>query len=993
MEYKMYDYENDVDPESYVFNQPDTCRYFTDNEFNDNVKLNDTFSLIHFNCRSLYANFEKINEYLSSIKGKFKLIALSETWLSKDKGADMYIEGYELHHVNRGNKKGGGVALYVDSDLKCKPVKLMTSAIDDLMECLTVEIEMENGKNIVVTCVYRTPSSNIEIFKDKLEELMDRLNEKKIFIMCGDFNIDLLNISKHKATSDFLDGLYSRGLYPLITRPSRITSTGATLIDNIFVNVMQNTIRGGLLINDISDHLPVFSIYNCQMKEKVKKVAYRSARVRTTEAIDKFRTDLLKEQWNDVYVGDVNVAYDSFLNSYLSLYNKHCPLRQFKQNSRYNNKPWITKGLQNACKKKNKLYRDFIKFRTKTAEKQYKVYKNKLTVIMRQAKKDYYNKRLQENKGDIKGSWKILNDILRNKPVFTNTSGYFTNDKNRILENMQDVVNEFNFFFVNVGPNLAKSIKKRDESQTKDGRIEGGKMLQSMFVGEVNNDEIVSIVGKFKNKTSIDSDGIDMIIVKKTIDCIIKPLCYIFNLSFRAGVFPDRMKTAKVIPLFKTGDKYSFTNYRPVSLLSQFSKVFEKVFANKLDNFIEKNKLISESQFGFRSNRSTSLALMKITEEITTAIEKNKYTIGVFIDLKKAFDTIDHKILISKLQTYGLRGVVLSWLSSYLDKRQQFVQFSGYKSECLNLECGVPQGSVLGPKLFNLYINDLCEVSKSLQSVLFADDTNFFCSGEDLKTLAVCVETEMVNLKKWFDENKLSLNLNKTKFMVFTNKRKDENILLNIDGVSIERVSEFRFLGVIIDDKLTWKAHIAHVKSKVSKNIFILNKVKFLLNCKVLRILYCSLILPYFSYCVEIWGNTYISNIKPLFLLQKRAVRIIHKAGYREHTSSLFIKSGLLKLKDLIELQTLTVMFRAKSKALPENLQKLFVFSSEDEIHRRKFNFKHQFARTTLKQMCISVVGVKMWNSLHSDIKSCLNICQFKRMYKERLIRHYEHDD
>lgn len=222
----------------------------------------------------------------------------------------------------------------------------------------------------------------------------------------------------------------------------------------------------------------------------------------------------------------------------------------------------------------------------------------------------------------------------------------------------------------------------------------GSKVLQSMYLGGVSENEIISIITKTKSKTSTDSDGIDMCIVKKTIDCIIKPLSYIFNLSLSTGVFPERMKTAKVIPLFKSDDRHEFNNYRPVSMLSQFSKVLEKLFVQKLDIFLEKNHLLSESQYGFRTNRSTAMALMKITEEITTALDNKKYTVGVFIDLKKAFDTINHEILISKLHNYGLRGIALDWLSSYLQNIKQYVQLEGYKSECMRTVCGVPQGSV-----------------------------------------------------------------------------------------------------------------------------------------------------------------------------------------------------------------------------------------------------------------------------------------------------------
>ena len=249
------------------------------------------------------------------------------------------------------------MAIYINSDLKCRRIEQMTTVMDDLMECITVEIEMEKIRNIVVTCVYRTPGSNVERFKESMEEIMNGLNESKTYIICGDFNIDLLNASIHKTTSDFLDSFYSTGLYPLITTPSRITLSCATLIDNIFVNIMENNVKSGLIINDISDHLPIFLTYDCQIKRKKKENSCRFARVRTDEAINTFKNDLLREVWRGVYVEEVNDAYEAFRKIYLSLYDSYCPIIQCKYKHKYDAKPWITKGLLNACKKKNKLYK------------------------------------------------------------------------------------------------------------------------------------------------------------------------------------------------------------------------------------------------------------------------------------------------------------------------------------------------------------------------------------------------------------------------------------------------------------------------------------------------------------------------------------------------------------------------------------------------------------------------------------------------------------
>uniref|UniRef100_A0A672HHM4 Reverse transcriptase domain-containing protein n=1 Tax=Salarias fasciatus TaxID=181472 RepID=A0A672HHM4_SALFA len=401
-----------------------------------------------------------------------------------------------------------------------------------------------------------------------------------------------------------------------------------------------------------------------------------------------------------------------------------------------------------------------------------------------------------------------------------------------------------------------------------------------MFLFDVEENELVNFVLKSKSKKSQDCNGIDMAIVKDVILSISKPLTYLCNLSFKSGTFPNSMKIAKVIPLYKSGDKHQFTNYTPVALLSQFSKIFEKLFDNRLEKCIDKHSLLTNSQYGFRKTRSTSLAITEAMEEISNAMDNKKYAIGLFIDLKKAFDTINHRILVDKLERYGIRGVALEWVKNYLSNRKQFVNMGNTTSDCLNITCGVPQGSVLGPKLFILYINDMSKVSLVLKLVLFADDTNIFCSDEHIDTLLDKVTAEMHQLKVWFDCNKLSLNLSKTKYMIFSNRKKITKQTLIIDQEIIEKVDEFKFLGVLIDNKLNWKSHIKYVQTKISKSVAVLNKVKYVLDYKSLRMLYCALVLPHLSYCLEIWGNNYTSTIKPLIILQKRAIRIVHWVGY-----------------------------------------------------------------------------------------------------------------
>ena len=295
-------------------------------------------------------------------------------------------------------------------------------------------------------------------------------------------------------------------------------------------------------------------------------------------------------------------------------------------------------------------------------------------------------------------------------------------------------------------------------------------------------------------------------------------------------------------------------------LLSQFSKILEKIFHNRMMSFIEEKNILYESQYGFRKNMSTSLAILELVENITTSIDDCKSTVGIFIDLKKDFDTVDHDILIKKLDHYGIRGVANKWICSYLMNRSQYVCINDTRSECMNVTCGVPQGSILGPALFILYINDMCNVSMLMKSIIvFADDTNLFYSGDNLSQVCETVSTELGKLHSWFQVNKLSLNIAKTNFMIFGNKQCEDN-----HGMNIERVYVTKFLGVHIDSHLNWCEHITHIKSKISKKVSIIRRVKHLLINSALYSLYSTLVMPYLNYCCDIWGNTYKSRIQPL---------------------------------------------------------------------------------------------------------------------------------
>ena len=393
----------------------------------------------------------------------------------------------------------------------------------------------------------------------------------------------------------------------------------------------------------------------------------------------------------------------------------------------------------------------------------------------------------------------------------------------------------------------------------------------------------------------------------------------------------------------------------------------EKLFNNRLDKFFEINDILSNNQYGFKNNSTTCHALIDLHEQLKKSIEDKLCTIGVFIDLKKAFDTIDHSLLIQKLNRYGIRGIANSWLSSYLKERSQYVFYNNENSDAMNICCGVPQGSILGPKLFILIINDMVNVSKIFKFTIFADDTNLFCTSKDIVSLSVTICNELLKLKKWFALNKLSLNITKTNYMIFCKTKYKDNIQISIGNKLIDMVSETKFLGVIIDDQLNWQSHMNYA----------------------LTMLYNSLCLPYMLYCCEIWGRASAYLLNKITLLQKKMIRLVHKAFYREHTKPLFKLSNILMFSDLLQYAMSILMFKAFPNLLPANIQNIFKIHVNIRSSRRQNMFSINYSRTNLGRHCTSNVGKRLWNDLPVDLKNISSIYLFKKNMKFSFLQGY----
>ncbi len=993
--------ENDANLHNYSVSNK--CSY----TFNhDDVKItsDNDFSILHINSRSFSKNFDHINEFLCSLNCTFPVICMSETWYNANETNLVDIDNYILHHVPRRDRRSGGVAIYVHNSLSYRvrnDLNLISRTTDmdefDHSESLFIEILSSDKKNIIVGNIYRAHRSNTDSFINDLNTTLTKISrENKHCYISGDFNFDLLKCNDVHVINDFLSVFYNYNMYPLIDRPTRITPSSATLIDNIFTNVFNHKITSGVIIADLTDHYPIYQSTSSVFRQD-NNYFNKQSRLFNKNRIDNFCNDISLVNWDFVLHSDTtNDAYDTFMCKFMEIYNIHFPYRSSRvsNSARRRNiprKPWITSAIVKSIRRKEKLYKKYVSCPNDLHKAAYVSYRNKLTALIRISKRNYYADKLNEFKYNSKQTWKLLNNILGrcNKSIISSRfrigSSY--------VSDPTTIANNFNSYFVNVGPNLAREIPATD--------IDFHHFLQnvasprnSLFLSPTNYDEIISICKSLNSDSSPGHDDIKPDIVKKVANFIAHPLAHIFNLSFNSGLIPDTLKVAKVVPIFKKGEQDSFSNYRPISILPIFSKILERLVHKRLYNFISKFNLLHKNQFGFRPNLSCEMALIQAYNYIVTNLDAKNHTLGIFLDLSKAFDTINHDILFSKLDHYGVRGLAFEWFRNYLSNRMQFVSFSGHNSSHSNISCGVPQGSILGPLLFIIYINDLIHISNFSNMVLYADDTNILFSHPNLNQLIYHANNELDNISTWFKANKLSLNTDKSNYMIFKNRfdnRRYDDLDIVINGNRISRVGKTKFLGVIVDDCLTWNQHTANVANLVSKYSGILYRLKMFLHADILFSLYKTLVLPHIMYCNLIWADKNNSNLVTIHRKQKRIIRLCTNANYLDHTPPLFASLDTLNIYDLHKLSVGLFMYKFKNNMLPHNFSNYFIVAGNihDYVTRSSNSYRPQCFNTNLAMNSIRRQGALLWNDIDEGVRNSPSHKIFKRMYKQSLISTY----
>ena len=907
------------------------------------------------------------------------------------------------------NSTKGGTCIYINNKLDAFQREDL-EVINDHFESNWIEIKNKKCKNVIIGSIYRHPHDNLDIynsFLEYIEIIFNKINkENKEIYLCGDFNSDILKIDYQNSYKRFYDLLSSYGCLPFILLPTRIAGNSATIVDNIFSNNSSNKIISGNVITDLSDHFSQFiSVQRPKLDYKTISIYKRDYSKFSEKS---FRDDVSIQDFNNELT-NINDQFNDFFFKIEGCVNRHAPYKKLTSKEiRSNDKPWISGELIKMIKIKNKLFYRKKRQPTNTNIKGlYNIFRNRVNRELNKSKKEYYSKYFEDNKTNSKKIWEGIRSIINIKKSKNNIiSQLKVNEKS--IDDPNEIAKSLNDFFVNVGPKTERSIPHNPIIKPENYLT--NKNQADFIITHISNEEVLDVINNLESK-STGPQSIPVDLLKLIADLIVLPLCKIINQSFSSGIFPDALKICKVVPIHKGGSMEDLNNYRPISLLSIFDKIIEKLMHKRLYNFLEVHNILFKNQFGFRKNNSTSFALIQITEKIKETIDNKKFGCGIFIDLRKAFDTVNHKILLRKLKHYGIRGYALDWFGSYLSNREQYVFHNGVSSKLQPITCGVPQGSVLGPLLFLLYINDLPNISNILQFYLFADDTNIYYEAENLDILESVINKELKKLHTWLIVNRLSLNIDKTNFVIFHpyNKPLIKKITLKIYKKAISEKDQVKYLGITIDSTLTWRNHIDNVSTKVSRTIGLLYKIRYFVDIRIIKTLYYSLVYPHLTYGVEVWGSADETHLFRLLVLQKKIVRLIccsdiRHADYSFSPSNpLFYKLGLHKIHDIFKMNLSKFIFKCLNNMTPVSFHSWYQLTSVLNRYNTRSKFvnienlietKTLFvptARTSHYGLkLLKVLGPKIWNTLPPLLRINESINNFNKKLKIILLDNYK---
>lgn len=879
---------------------------------------------MHQNVQGVLNKIENI-EFIC-LEKHVDIIALSEHWLTKDSLVYFNIKGYKnASFYCRENKRRGGTGILVKESIIYKNRNdICKFSVSSDFECSAVELDIINNKkkknNIVIVSCYRTPNSDCQVFFLKLQLICDLLaKEGKYVLFLGDFNLNTLE--ENKDNREFRNILRSYNLKMFIGTPTRVTNNSSSCLDNIIGNVPQQLVTPQNIFTGLSDHnYTQFLDFNIdKLCNPYTTNVVRKQRIFSNENFKILEMFLEKESWDDlVSHNSVDDNFLNFVNTFKYYYDLAFPL----VTSRLMNKtsPWVTSGIRRSAIRLKELFHMAKTFNTESGWNKYKKYRSVYRRVLVAAKKEKNLKYISNSNNISKASW----DVIKNE-----TQGMTKNYKNITLKIDAEIINEpsqvaeeFNKYFCSVPNIIEKELNKLNPIPNVIHPSCTESILNSFIMQSTTEKEIIDTVKKFDSKKASGLDEISPKVFIRVIHLLATPLTLLVNSSFGRGAFPSCLKVARVRPLFKKDDTRLPANYRPVSILSVISKVIETLVKNRLTSFLMKYNVLHKNQYGFQRNLSTIDALVNFSDAVHLALDKKQAICGLFCDLQKAFDCVDHNICLNKLDKCGIRGLALNWFASFLQGRTQVVEVDNFlngvltkiRSSPQKLLAGVPQGSTLGPLIFLLYINDLpYQTSPLYNFILFADDTTVLIETQSVIDLPRHVSNSLNYIFNWLKSNKLSLNSSKTQIMNFHYIQKSfDQIEINFQNNQLNSISKTNFLGLVLDENMRWESHINKLAAKLSSACYAIRRIKEVTNSKTAHLVYYGYFDSVMRYGILCWGSS--PHTKVVFKIQKRAVRILANLKSNESCKPYFSKFNILTIYSIYVLESLCFLFRKLDK-------------------------------------------------------------------------------
>lgn len=929
--------------------------------------------ICHVNIRSLNSSFHDFCLFIQ--QNNYTFVDITETWLSEDCSDSLYaIPNYTLVRKDRNYSRGGGVCWYIHNKYAYKVV-VIEHPCSPRLEQLWIIVSIKN-ESYGLGVVYIPPGQDLSLLED-LDASLTQINSAvdKV-VMVGDLNIDLLKTTKH--STGLLNIMEIYNLDQIVDEETRITSHSRTLIDIICLsrNIEWSNYQSVDLLN-MTDHF----LIECELL-----ITFKPSRPKVVEFRDfsnfnseYFAMDAELINWNHILeLDNIDDKIDYFNSAVLSLFDFHAPLKKATVNKPRH--PYITYPIVLLIKEKEKARSKYLKTKSPASFDYYKNLKNYCTTAINNEKKAYIQFHVNKNKNNPKALW----NNLRKVNIHNRTEIDIPEDRFE--------VNQLNQYFTNFGSagSVDQNLLQYYKNNVKDG------IDCPLHFRETTSDEIRKIVHQLKSN-ACGIDRINVKLLKLVLPHCDEVITHIINFSMLSSTVPNVWKKSVVLPLPKKSSPEQLPDLRPISILPTMSKILEKVISSQISTHVNEH-ILPCTQSGFRAGHSTNTALLKITNDITKAIDQSRVTFAVLLDFSKAFDTIDHELLIAKLCYYGMSSQVIQWFQNYLSHRTQCVKLHQQYSQEMFISKGVPQGSILGPVLFTIYTGNLHDVLGDTCNVhQYADDTQLYqsCSiGEVDETIANLNKT-LVLVQKWSKRNGLVLNPKKTSAVCFGTKLlcaralESQHVDLELDSTIVKFKNIEKSLGVYLDSQLNFEHHVHKLLGVAYAKFKSIYKFKNLLSCDVKWNLCNSLILSNFNYCSSVYYFFLTGSLAhKVQKMQNVCLRFSFNIAYRDHLTVHYDRLSILKTGQLFTLQYLQLIFNVVKNSTPKYLEQLLTKRCDIRSINLRFSYLYSTPLHSCAKFenCFEYRATSLYNSHYDIFASSATLLSFKRKMKSRLL-------